>query len=565
MAKKEKQQAKQTVKKTANSKSQTAGILERLDKWFEKHDKKIFYTLLFFSTLFSLLLFDSKVSEGGDDSSYITRAWSFLYEHKYPYFQGPGYPVFLSIFMKLFGLNVIALKFFSVLCQFGFVWVTYLTFRKRIPYTVLFALIAFISFNHFIQYYASQTFTETFFLFIQSICIYIVFKIIDSINKELGWLDSFKQNYWKWILFGFMFVLLSISKSIAFVSIVGVILYLIISKNYKQAVYALVAFMVIRLIYQLIATSMFGPPDSSQLGMMLQKDIYNEQKGYEDMASMIDRFFSNFNTYISLHIYRILHFRNFDTLKIIPPLSYISSVILIVFTILSYKRNKFIFFSCIYLIVLCGGIFLGVQAANMQDRLIIIVIPFIFLVFFYGMYELAKRSSGFQFVFIAFATVMMLITIGKSSSLAKENIAALKKNLSGDIYYGYSPDYTNFLKMSKYCADSLPDSPNIISRKPGMSFIYGNGKNFIGQYKVPENYILADTVNPDSVLRGWQKQKVNYIILASLRMNPKKNNGSIINNIHRMLQPIAQKYPQKLKLIKTIGEMEPTYLYKIDY
>ena len=558
MAKKEKQQAPQATKKTAVSKKQATGVLERLNNWFGKHDKKIFYLLLLLSTLFSLFLFDSKVSEGGDDSSYIERAWLFLHDGKYPYFQGPGYPVFLSLFLKLFGLKVIPLKFFSVICQIGFIIFTYLAFHKRIPYVVLFALLAFLSFNNFIQYYASQTFTETFFLFIQSICLYVVFKIIDTIDNEQGWVDSFKKNYGKWILFGVMFVLLSISKSIAFVTIVGVVFYFILNKNYKQAVYAIIAFFVIRLIYQLIVTALFGANETDQLEMMLRKELYKPEAGHEDFSGMVDRFFNNFNTYISLHIYRILNLRNFDTLLIIPALSYISTIIFAVFSIMSYKRNKFVFFSSIYLIVLCGGIFFGVQAANMQDRLIIIAMPLIFTVLFYGMYELVKRSSGMQTLFILFASIMLLVTISKTIVQAKQNTTALKKNLSGDIYYGYTPDWVNFLQMSKYCADSLPDSAYILSRKPNMSFIYGNGKKFVGQYWVT-------TTNADSVLMGWQQEKVKYIILATLRANPKKNNGRIINTIHRMLQPVAEKYPQKLKLLKTIGDLEPTYLYEISY
>lgn len=31
------------------------------------------------------------------------------------------------------------------------------------------------------------------------------------------------------------------------------------------------------------------------------------------------------------------------------------------------------------------------------------------------------------------------------------------------------------------------------------------------------------------------------------------------------MQPVAQKYPGKLTLIKQIGNVEPTYLYKINY
>jgi hypothetical protein len=150
----------------------------------------------------------------------------------------------------------------------------------------------------------------------------------------------------------------------------------------------------------------------------------------------------------------------------------------------------------------------------------------------------------------------LLRTIG--TSIQKENVKAFKKNLSGDIYYGYSPDWENFLKMSKYCADSLPDSVNVLSRKPSMSFLYGNGKKFVGQY-------MVTSMDADTVLMNWKKQNVQYVILGSLRMNPKKNNGRVINTIHRMIGPVYQKYPQKIRLVKTIGKLEKCELYEIRY
>ncbi len=556
------QQAKKTTSGSANR-----GLLDNLNDWLEARDKKVFYTLLILSSIFSLLLFDSKVTLGGDDSSYIERAWSFLKEGKFPYFQGPGYPVFLSLFVKMFGINVVALKFVSVFCQLGFVWVTYLTFRKRIPYLVLFALISFISFNAFIQYYASQTFTETFFLFIQSICLYITFNIIDNINPEDSLVEGFKNSYKQWLLFGLMFLILTISKSIAFVAIAGVFLYFIFYKNFKQVLYALIAFVVFRLLYMGITTAAFGANETNQLEMMLRVDLYKPQGAHVDFSGMMDRFFTNFNTYISWHMYRILNLRlvtnlnvlDNDTIVPLPALSYISTIVVGIFTFLSYKRNKFVFFSSIYLIVLIGGVFLGVQENNMQSRLIIIAMPLIFLVLFYGVYELAKRSSMIQFPLILFAIIMLIITIGKSTVTAKQNFISLKQNMAGNKFYGYTPDWENFLKMSMYCADSLPDSAQVLSRKPAMSFIYGHGKKFVGQFDAPNK------PDADSVLMGWKKNNVKYIILATLRQNPKKNNGHVINNIHRMLQPIAQKYPQKLKLVKTIGTDEACELYQIDY
>jgi hypothetical protein len=123
---------------------------------------------------------------------------------------------------------------------------------------------------------------------------------------------------------------------------------------------------------------------------------------------------------------------------------------------------------------------------------------------------------------------------------------------------GYTPDYENFIKMSKYCADSLPADAQVISRKPAMSFIYSGGKKFVGQF-------ITTSTDADTVLMGWKKQNIQYLILASLRMNPVKNNGRIINNIHRMIGPVYQKYPQKIRLVKSIGTSEKCELYEIKY
>ena len=96
MSKKEKHQSKtiSTSKGTSSQSRNKLELFDRLNNWFEKNDKKVFYSFLFLSTIFSFILFDAKVSDGGDDSSYIERAWSLLHENKFPYFQGPGYPIF---------------------------------------------------------------------------------------------------------------------------------------------------------------------------------------------------------------------------------------------------------------------------------------------------------------------------------------------------------------------------------------------------------------------------------------------------------------------------------------
>ncbi|MDQ3047753.1 MAG: hypothetical protein M3R27_09415 [Bacteroidota bacterium] len=118
-------------------------VFDVAERWLKRRENLLVVGIMFLSLMFSLLLFDSRVSPGGDDSASIERAWQLAYDGKSPYFQESGYPIFLSLIIKLAGLNVIALKLFSVFCQLAFVWFSYKAFRKRVPYFV------FISSVHF--------------------------------------------------------------------------------------------------------------------------------------------------------------------------------------------------------------------------------------------------------------------------------------------------------------------------------------------------------------------------------------------------------------------------------
>ena len=145
-----------------------------------------------------------------------------------------------------------------------------------------------------------------------------------------------------------------------------------------------------------------------------------------------------------------------------------------------------------------------------------------------------------------------------SSSKAIKNFGTLKKNLKGDVYYGYTDDWSNFLKMSAYCSDSLPPNSFVASRKAPMSFIYGHGKKFYPIY-------TQFSQDADTILTNFKNAKVTHVIMASLRRNPKKADGQVITTMHGLLQAIIKKYPEKIVQVKQIGETEPAYLFEIKY
>src|ERR1700741_3298964 len=93
--------------------------------------------------------------------------------------------------------------------------------------------------------------------------------------------DGFKQNMGKWILFGVMFLILSLSKSIAIVCVASVIGFFILQKQLKFAGYAAFSFGIFKIIYEIIIRLIIGQSDSGQFEQILLKDIYKPELGKE--------------------------------------------------------------------------------------------------------------------------------------------------------------------------------------------------------------------------------------------------------------------------------------------
>jgi hypothetical protein len=95
--------------------------------------------------------------------------------------------------------------------------------------------------------------------------------------------------------------------------------------------------------------------------------------------------------------------------------------------------------------------------------------------------------------------------------------------------------------------------------------VYGKGKHFFPIYSVIGKDPVTNQSNPDTALAIFKRNKVTHFILANLRIDPARNTGDIINTVHNIVIPIAQKYPEKLRLVKRIGEDEVAELYEIRY
>ena len=543
-------------------------LLEIIDTFFHKRQNRWFWIFFALSVLFTFLLFDLRVSVGGDDSQYIIKAHDFINSFKYPSFQGPLYPMILSIFVGTFGINLFVLKLLSGVFLSGHLYFLYRAFKDRIPTSILIVTIILVSINSFLIFYGSQTYSEAFFLFAQILFFTYFFKnFIANDNKPA----NIKELIEKYILLGALILSLGLIKSIGYASLFAVLIYFIFVKNWKAIAYSTAGFFSTFSLWQLIKLVLWSDKKaqfSDQASTLFQKHPYDASQGLETFNGFIQRFIDNSNIYVSRQLFKVLGLRpeiievngSIGAAPTITALTLLIYGLLIVAFIWSVRKNKFLLFTGIYLATVIGITFVILQTLWEGTRLIMVYLPLLILYLVAGSYYILKFKNLklFQFAFPLIAIIVTFSTLNKSQEKIKEHQQIFGQHLRGNITAGMTPDWVNYINMCKWAAKNVPEGEKIACRKPGIAFIY-TSRRFDGIYKV-------ETQDSDSLLNKLNEREIGYVVMASLRKIEAKKTQYTINTIRRYLYFIQQKYPTKIKLVHQIGskEDEPAYLFKIE-
>ena len=244
-----KNQASKNQKKTKAQNTPNRDLLGIIDNYFLKKQTQWFWVFFIITAVFTFLLFDLRVSVGGDDSAYIIRAYDLLKDFKYPAFQGPLYPMILSIFVGLFGINLFALKILSAIFVLGHLYFLFIAFKDRIPAAILIASIILMSLNSYLLFYGSQTYSETLFLMAQMLFFVFFFKYFIADNEPL---KSNKDIVLRYLSLGGIILGLGLIKSVGFSALFAVLIYFIFVKNWKAAGFSAAGFFATFGIWQLL-------------------------------------------------------------------------------------------------------------------------------------------------------------------------------------------------------------------------------------------------------------------------------------------------------------------------
>jgi hypothetical protein len=499
----------QIPKAPSSKKSENTGFYEKVNQWIKKREWYFVGAGLFFTALFGILLFDPFINEMGDDTAYIERAYQFLHHGVFPSFQAPLYPMFLSLFVWISGINIIVLKGVSLIFLMLSILFLFLAFRKHIDPAVNIFMVFMTAFSGHLLFFGSSTFSETFYMGIQSLAVFVFVKYYVS-NPPITVRQQIVSALWM----GFLVFLTSITRTIGVIMLPAIVIILLSFKQWKDAAFNVISFMFYYIVFAIIKKLFFGVPfvgkNGGQASMLMQKNPYNPADGMEDLAGYITRLFENANLYISQYFYRFFHLRETASQPLIW-LTVITVIILLATLWKAYQnKDKITTFLALYSAFFMGASFIILQTFWKQDRLLFPVFPLVLFLLIYAFVKYLdwKKKPIFAIIGLIFMASLIFISFGDIAKKSQDR-KAQKAYFKGDRVYTYSADWKNYLLMSQWAADNMPDDAMIAARKSSMSNIFSGKFKFHAIYQVPiiryenspeipENY-LAVIMSPQLV------------------------------------------------------------------
>ena len=197
----------------------------------------------------------------------------------------------------------------------------------------------------------------------------------------------------------------------------------------------------------------------------------------EDLPGFWHRLVENSKVYLTF-FYEYLGLRpEFSALSLL--LTLFTYVLFFVCIIPVYKRNKSLFFVGLYAGIMNVASFIILQTRGMQYRLIMIYVHLMLRFLLGGIYFWLSTNNLRKLALLSPALLILLcVSIGvRAKDKGAAHIPVLQHNLTGDMLYGLTPDWENFVKMCQWTTKNLDKNAVVVSRKPSISYIY-TGKQF---------------------------------------------------------------------------------------
>jgi hypothetical protein len=531
----------------------------RIGDWCSRHSRRCLFAALAIGLIASLAQFDVKPSIGGDDTSYVLQAMDFVSNGQLPAsFRTPGYPLMLAFFVWIVGVKLVLLKMTSLLSFLVLIGSFFVVFKKRLEPMVFYPTLFLLALNPLALEYSYQTYSEMLFSALAIWSFHFIMKSVDGAK------------------YGDVILAAGFTMAAFYVRVVGVtiaaaaVLYFILERRWKTLIlYVIICgvlYSPLKIQQMISGTNSFG-----QASILLLKNPYNATLGNETMAGFVDRAINNLTNHLNYQIPVALSLPTSDELagadgRLFPSgiamLAVACSLLVLAgmkTTVVGSTVNELKVIA-IFLAGYVAFICLALQNLFATPRMMMPVIPYLTFMFLLGWRWIllkAERkgsgeslSNGFKTVFMTGVLVVMVLTTLRTVGRVNANYPILKANLSGDEFAGFTDDWANYLKTSRWIGQNLPKvETKVICRKPELFQIYNGGYVAYGAYQI-------DQTDPDSILAKWKRMKLTHLLYDNFQWS---------STLRRYVQPVAEKFPKLFSPLHQEGRTYPSYVFRLDY
>ncbi len=508
---------------------------------------KIFTVLYLLVLFFSYVkiyqyIFDDKLDLGGDNANYYIlgkalsggdgyKSISMYNAPPHNHFP-PGYPAIVAFVMKFFSDEITTIKTANGVMFFFTLITLFFVFRKLTRNIHLsFVLCVITMLNSIMLKHSTIMMSEIPFMLFTSL------NILLFINLDFT-LHPLKNKYFYPFLLTLSFVYYIRSIGIALLG--GILLYLLIKKNWKYLIATLSGFILLALPW-FIRGKMIG--GGSYMSQLFMKNPYRPEMGNMEVFDWFTRIGKNLVRYITREIPSgTFPFITVDYDAGITVIQWVTGIIILLIAAYGlYKLPKQRILILWYLLGTLGIVLLWPDVW-FGPRYIIPVIPFILLLTIYGLY------GGIMFIlenkYHVNNRFVTGILIPWCFLLSVPLFVPEVKNLHAFAEGVYSDAYRNFFEIAKWSRYNTPADAVFCCRKPALFYAYAQRPMALYRYTTDQEELVDDL----------KEKNVRYVVLEQLGYA----------STGRYLVPAIQRYPLKFKIIQHLQDPD-TYLLEFNY
>jgi len=552
-----KKQSEHQTRRSQAKQKKSSTLYDSITAFCRANQRNILIAILGLAVVLGGLLFDVKLSTGGDDSAFVLDAMQFVHKGIIPVgFKSPGYPIFLGLFILVGGLNVILLKLTSVALFLGSIVSFYFIFKDKLEPLILNVCLVLFAANVILLQYSHSVYSEMLYLPIQLWGIYFLWKV-----EEAG--HSVKSIF----LATLVAMIGYYARALGGTLLLAIGAWFLIQRKWKSVLWFGLFGFILYLPLKLTEIA-YGFVVVGQAPQIFMVNPYEPTLGMESVSGLLTRTINNIFVNLNYIIPKGLGLPSWEYLSVpngtlFPDgnafISTLLSIIVVIGLVRMFRKGTTILplvaiYTSLYILFVC----LAVQNVFMSIRHLVPIIPLLEIPFFIGLEFLIhkvfsthfNKTEGFKRAFVFGIGAVMLSNGSIVVQEIRDNLPVLGENLAGNEFAGFSADWVNYLKACRWISRNLPkDSTGVICRKPELFQIYSGDFYAYGTYNV-------ESTDPDTIVNHWKSWKMTHLLYDNFQWS---------TTLRRYVRPVAEKYPKMFDLIHQEGTEYPSFIYRLDY